>query len=70
MSMRANRITALAACLLACFLPACGQALDKKHLSIGAGGRYSYILDGHGIYGKMLDSKGYGIFNATVSVAV
>ena len=64
--MRMNRIIALAACLLASFLSARGQMLDKKHLSIGAGGRYSYILDGHDIHSNMLDSKGYGIFNATL----
>ena len=64
--MSMNRIIALAACLLASFLSVCGQMLDKKHLSIGAGGRYSHILDGHDIHSNMLDSKGYGIFNATL----
>ena len=44
--------------------------LDKKHLSIGAGGRYSHILDGHDIHRKMLDSKGYGIFKPAVGEVV
>lgn len=67
--MRRNRIVAIVTCLLAGSLCVCGQTLDRKHLNISVGGRYSHILNGHNIHSEMLDTKGYGIFNATVGLS-
>ena len=55
-------------CLLTGSLVVSAQTIDREHLSISAGGRFSHILDGHNIYAYMLDSRNYGIFDASVGL--
>ena len=57
----------LFSCLLSSVLAASAQTIDRNHLSISAGGRYSHILDGHNIYSNLIDSHNYGIFDARVA---
>ena len=64
--MKKIRIPSLAVCLLACVTVASAQSIDRKHLSIGAGGRFNHILDGHNIYNDMLSSRNFGTFDARV----
>ena len=64
-----RRILSLHTCLLACIYIASAQTIDREHLSIGARGRYSHILDGHGIYTDLIDSHNYGIFDATIGLS-
>lgn len=64
-----RKILSLYICLLACIYIASAQTIDREHLSIGARGRYSHILDGHGIYTDLIDSHKYGIFDATIGLS-
>ena len=44
--------------------PLYAQRFDKEHISIYSGGRYSHILDGHGMYRDLLstyDTVGAGV---------
>jgi hypothetical protein len=63
-----TRILFFGFCLLAgiSFCPA--QRIDREHLIIGAGGRYSHVLDGHNIYGDLIDSHNFGTFDARVGL--
>ena len=59
----------LYSCLLASVLTASAQSIDRNHLSISAGGRYSHVLDGHNIYSNLIDGHNYGIFDAKVGLS-
>ena len=52
--------------LLASILAISAQTIDRNHLSISAGGRYSHVLDGHNIYSNLIDSHNYGVIDAKV----
>lgn len=59
----------LYSCLLASVLTASAQSIDRNHLSISAGGRYSHVLDGHNFYSNLIDGHNYGIFDAKVGLS-
>jgi len=63
------RLSICSLCMLAGILTVSAQAIDRKHLSISAGGRYSHVLDGHNIYSNLIDSHNYGIFDAKVGLS-
>jgi len=44
------------------------QTVDRDHLVIGAQGRYSHILDGHGIYDNLLGSTDYDIWSVSAGL--
>lgn len=67
--MEKIRILTFAVCLLAGFAAVSAQKIDREHLSIGARGRYSHVLNGHKIYSSLLDSYNYSIFDATVGLS-
>ena len=67
--MSQQRFSLLLACLLTSIVFTFSQTIDKEHLSISAGGRFSHILNGHNIYGDLLNSKNYAIINATVGLS-
>ena len=46
--------------MLLAAVPLRAQRFDKEHLSLYAGGRYSRLLDGHGMYDCLLDSYDTG----------
>ena len=56
--MRRNLLIALL--LLLAAVPLRAQHFDKEHLSVYAGGRYSHLLDGHGLYDRLLNSYDTG----------
>lgn len=62
--MMSRRIGLTAACLLAGALSVSAQTADKT-VNVGVQGRYSHVLDGHGLYDQLLGSYNYGIFGAT-----
>ena len=62
---KSNLLIFISCMLLGCS-HICAQAIDKQHLSIGARGRYSHVLDGHNIYGTLIDSHNFCTFDATV----
>lgn len=66
---RMKRKLYLYICLLASFLTASSQTIDRSHLSVGAGGRYSHILNGHKIYSNLIDSHNIGIFETKVGLS-
>ncbi|MBQ9450130.1 MAG: acyloxyacyl hydrolase [Bacteroidales bacterium] len=55
----------LVAGLLSGGMTASAQTPDKVQ-NVGVQGRFSHILDGHGIYDQLLGSYNYGIYGATV----
>ena len=61
-------ILAFAYCLIAGSTVLSAQSINREHLSIGAGGRYSHILNGHNIYSDLLDSHNYGIYDINVGL--
>ena len=46
--------------LLLAAVPLRAQHFDKEHLSVYADGRYSHLLDGHGLYDRLLGSYDTG----------
>lgn len=64
-----NRILIFIFCLLIGCVVASAQKIDKDHLNLGFRGRYSHILDGHNIYGSLIDSHNFCTFDATVGLS-
>ena len=62
------RILTIIFCLSAGCVVAYAQKIDKEHLGIGVRGRYSHILDGHNIYGSLIDSHNFCTFDAAVGL--
>lgn len=56
-------------CLLAACMSVWGQSIDREHLSISVGGRYSHVLDGHNIYRDLIDSHNFCTFDAKVGLS-
>lgn len=64
-----RRISVFGVCLLGCFIAVSAQSIDRKHLSISAGGRYSHLLNGHNIYANLTGTHNYGIIDAKVGLS-
>ena len=63
------RITTLSVCLMAGICTLTAQTIDRSHLSISAGGRYSHVIDGHNIYRNLIDSHNTGTIDAKVGLS-
>ncbi len=50
-------------------LGASAQTWDREHLSVGAQGRYSHVLDGHGLYERLLDSYDYDLYGVSLGLS-
>jgi hypothetical protein len=68
MHFKYNGILAFAVFLMAGCLAASAQRIDRKHLSIGARGRFNHMLDGHNIYSQLINNHNFGTFDATVGL--
>jgi len=62
------RILIVLVSLLSGYIAIYAQSIDKEHLSVTARGRYSYVLNGHNIYGNLIDSRNFCTFDATVGL--
>ena len=67
--MEKTRILVFCVCLLSGVSFSSAQRIDREHLSAGLRGRYSHVLDGHNIYGDLIDSHNFCTFDATAGLS-